>query len=106
MMGRERAPHGDRIVANLWKTLNLGVALLYQVAKFRRALPSLYSCANLSWTHYRTIITLPTLEQRTFYERAANENRWTVDELQARIEIDTYGAVKNRPFDGRPLTAR
>ena len=115
MRGQERAVHGDRVFANLSKDLNLGLTLLYQVVKFRRALPSLYARTNLSWTHYRSIITLPTLEQRTYYERAANRGRWTVAELQTEIGADNYANAKNRefavdegedPFDGRPLRKR
>ena len=44
----------------------------------------------------------PTLEQRTFCERAANNGGWNVAELRALLKADTYRAQKNRPT---PLTA-
>ena len=64
MKGRERPPHGDRMISNVAKDGHLGVTLLYRSPSFRRALLSLYARTNLSWTHSRTIITLPTLDSR------------------------------------------
>ena len=82
--------YGDQIVANLASDLNLGTTRLYQLLAFRRAFSNLHSCVNLTWSHYRVLTALPSVEQRRFYQRAADEAGWTSSELENRIKADLF----------------
>ena len=76
LQGRERAEYGEKIIAKLSSDKNLGLALMHDIVLFRRALNILYTYRQLTWSHYRVLIRLPTVDQRRFYERAANRGAW------------------------------
>ena len=68
----------------------------------------------MSWSHYRELIRLPTVDQRRFYERAAHRGGWPVRQLQKEIRAELFEETAQRPealppgddpFDGRPLRA-
>ena len=115
LQGRERAEYGEKIIAKLASDMNLGLALMHDIVLFRRALNILYTYRQLTWSHYRVLIRLPTVDQRRFYERAANRGAWPVRRLQNEIQADLFQETANRPealppgedpFGGRPLRAR
>ena len=111
----ERAAYGEQIVANIAKELNLRRDELYDYVAFRRALPIVVTYRQLSWSHFRTIMRLPTQDQRYYYARLANDESWSIAELTTRIKEETYQTQLERPFAveadedpfaGRPLRAR
>ena len=116
ILNREgRAGYGERIIANLCKDLNLDRSLLHDIVLFRRAFPILYAHRQLTWYHYRALIRLPSIEQRHFYERMADDGGWSTRELQRQIKADLYRRNRNRldalpegedPFGGRPFRVR
>ena len=111
----ERATYGNQTVANLAKELNLARNELYDFLAFRRALPIVSSYRQLGWSHFRKIMRLPSQDERTYYARIANDEAWTLKELNARIEEETYRTRLERPlaveagedpFAGHPLRSR
>ncbi len=45
---------------------------------------------HLVWSHYVTIQTIRSIEERKFYEIEAVENSWSVQELQRQINSSLY----------------
>ena len=111
----ERAAYGERIVATLSRDVDLRADLLWDVLRFRRTITTLGQYAQLSWSHYRELMRLPTGDQRHYYEREANQYAWTVPELKDQIASRRFEHVHSEPdaipegadpFAGRPLRAR
>ena len=46
--------------------------------------------ANLSWTHYRTLLRVDKAEARAFYEIEAIDSNWSVRELERQINSLLY----------------
>src|SRR5262249_11970009 len=46
--------------------------------------------ANLSWTHYRTLLRVDKPEARAFYEIEAIQNNWSARELERQINSRLY----------------
>ena len=46
--------------------------------------------ANLSWTHYRTLLRVEQCEARSFYEIEALQNNWAARELERQINSLLY----------------
>lgn len=46
--------------------------------------------ANLSWTHYRTLLRMEKREARSFYEIEALQNNWSARELERQINSLLY----------------
>jgi hypothetical protein len=89
---QERAGYGEQALAQLAADLELSESLLYQLLKFYRAFPILYTCTKLTWSHYRTLLPLPTLAERRCYLRAAEEGGWSVRELKAQIRAEGFAS--------------
>lgn len=47
-------------------------------------------CFKLGWSHYVTLLTLSTPEERRFYEIEAVANSWSVRELERQIGSSLY----------------
>ncbi len=47
-------------------------------------------CFKLGWSHYVTLLTLDTQEERRFYEIEATTNSWSVRELERQINSSLY----------------
>ncbi len=54
----------------------------------------------MSWSHFRILVTVKNDKDRAFYERAAEERKWTEQELARAIKADlvqTTGGGKKPP---------
>jgi len=103
--GREHAGYGTRLLARLGRTLNqeFGRALnernLQQMRQFYVTYPNANALrSELTWTHYRTLMRLPS-ERRVFYEQLAATGRWSSRELERQINSMLY---ERTGLSGRP----
>ena len=83
--GHPRAGHGQQVVRNLRKDIDLGETALWKTLHFRRSLPILYSRRELGWSHIREVLQAPILDQRLIYLRTVEEGGWSVRQLRARF---------------------
>ena len=113
--GHPRAEYGQHIVRNLSKDKHLSEPLLWDILLYRRALPILSTSRELSWSHIREVLRVPTRDQRLFYLRAADEQGWTIRELREAIKADAHGHHTDQPLavppdedpeQGQPLRSR
>lgn len=93
----DRAKYGKHLVAYLSKRLSSEYGKgytkrnLYQMKQFYQAFPNVHTlCAQLSWSHYRRLMRLPSQAQREFYMRSACEGKWTVRQLDRQIATFYY----------------
>lgn len=93
----ERAEYGKHLIAYLSEKLTAEYGkqcsernLRYMV-QFFKAFPIVNALrSQLSWTHYRRLMRIPSEEQRLFYMNEAAENRWTSRQLDHQIATFYY----------------
>ncbi len=119
--GQERAGYGERLLAQLGKTLSreFGRGFAEQSLRAMRQFYTTYPNrsavrSDLGWTHYRTLMRLPD-DQRDFYAHLAVTGRWSSRELERQINAMLYErAPRSRrpeeltgslPQPNRPVTA-
>lgn len=78
--------YGDRIVDRLAKDVGLSRRILYDALRFRRLAPKVPVQAQLTWSHYRRLISI---KDRSLQERlleGAQSGGWSLDELNRQIQ--------------------
>jgi len=108
---RERANYREQVLTRLAQDVGMSQRLLYQMLELYRAFPILHARAKLTWTHYRTLLSVQPRAGREFYEQEASGAGWSVRELEAQIRAGAFekGVVSAaeetppRPETGPPL---
>lgn len=107
--GDERAQYGDHLVRGLSEKLTAefgsGFTLsnLKTMRKFYRCFPISHTlCDQLSWSHYRLLITVENEETRQYYAEECRKSLWSVRELRATIRPSASFSARTR---GRILSA-
>ena len=85
-----KSTYGEGFFDRLSGDLSLDPSLVYLMLRFRRSMPNLESIPKLPWTHYVQIVSLKSLQQREFYERAAAHSNWTARELKEQIKSELF----------------
>ncbi len=57
---------------------------------FQSMLPTLIQTLKLTWSHYVTLMTITSPEERGFYEIEAATNGWSVREMDRQLESSLY----------------
>jgi len=98
--GLERAAYGEQVLARVGRTLGgefgrgFAERSLRAMRQFYIAYPIRSALrAELTWTHYRTLMPLDSAERRAFYERMAVTGRWSSRELEKQINSMLYERV-------------
>jgi endonuclease YncB( thermonuclease family) len=97
-----RADYGDEIVPKLSKDMGLSKSLLYDILLFRRRLPILHGRGQLLWGHYRRLAHLPSQSQFRFYEKLAEQHRWSAAQLEEAIRADRHAQATTQPLAVAP----
>lgn len=101
ILGGERAAYGKQIVATLSRQLTevYGKGLfsekhLRQMTRFAEAFPDekiVYTvCRQLTWSHFRLLVSMEDNIQREFYMTMATDQHWSVRTLKAKIDGMLY----------------
>ena len=93
---RERAVYGEQTVVRLARDVGLSKTLVYQMLGFYRLTPTFHIRGKLTWTHYRTLLYLPTAAEQRFYEEETFRNGWTVRELEAQVKSEAFALAQKR----------
>lgn len=95
--GNERSAYGDglvdRLAAKLTAEFGPGYTRvnLFYMRRFYLAFPNVHTlCKQLSWSHYRTLITVEKEKARQYYFEEAIKSKWSVRDLQRQIETQFY----------------
>ena len=95
--GEAKAAYGDRLIDELSVRLtrDLGVGFtrvnLFYMRRFYLAFQNVHTlCEQLSWSHYRLLISVENEEARAYYLEEARKSLWSVRELQRQINSFYY----------------
>ena len=95
--GVERAKYGDGLIANLSEKLKIEfgngftVRNLWAMRQFYVQFPILHALrAELSWTHYRSLIRVENPEAREVYMNEAADNAWSTRFLDQQVDKHYY----------------
>jgi hypothetical protein len=109
VLREQRAGYGERIVATLSRQLaaeygsGFGRRNLFNMLRFAEVFPSAKIVqtlsAQLGWSHFLEIISLPTDLQRDFYAEMCRIERWSVRTLRDKIRSMLYErtAISKKP---------
>ena len=95
--GEAKATYGDGLIdelsARLTKDLGAGFTRvnLFYMRRFFLAFQNVHTlCEQLSWSHYRLLISVENEEARAYYLEEARKSLWSVRELQRQINSFYY----------------
>ena len=95
--GEAKAAYGDRLIDELSVRLtqDLGAGFtrvnLFYMRRFYLAFQNVHTlCEQLSWSHYRLLISVENEEARAYYLEEARKSLWSVRELQRQINSFYY----------------
>jgi predicted nuclease of restriction endonuclease-like (RecB) superfamily len=106
--GDDRAEYGSRLLAGLSNRLksvgipSCSISNLRNFRQFYQTYPEIHQTVSgellnplplerlsqkfrLSWSHYQVLMSLPSSEERGFYEIEAAANQWSIRELERQI---------------------
>lgn len=95
--GKDRAVYGDRLIPYLSKQLlpKFGSAFsarnLSHFRQFYRTFPIVYALrTQLTWTHYRSLLSIDIQEKRDFYIAETVKNNWAGRQMDRQIDSQLY----------------
>ncbi|MCB9772485.1 MAG: thermonuclease family protein [Candidatus Omnitrophica bacterium] len=96
--GKDRAKYGEHVFKKLADDLNVNARILYQASDFYRKFPILNARSQLSWTHFRELLTLPDSTQRKDLMEKARREGLTSREFKQLVQkkkvvIPTEGTI-------------
>ena len=94
---KDRADYGKQAINRLAKDLNFPESSLWRLVQFYRIYPILAAVRReLSWTHYKILITVDKDKERKFYEDQTIRNSWSTRELEKRIKSNEFAKAKKK----------
>ena len=111
--GVAKAAYGDGLIDALAErlTAEFGAGFtrvnLFAMRKFYLSFPKVQTlCEQLSWSHYRLLITVENEEARQYYAEECRKSLWSVRELQRQINSFYFERLlENRTKRGRKYAA-
>jgi len=97
MLSEAGKHYGDRIIKEYSEKLTLEVGKGYGISNLKRMRQFYYMIEKgatlwhqLSWSHYRLLITLETIEEINYYSKLAVESLYSVRQLENKIKTNEY----------------
>jgi len=84
LQNKRRAGYGGRLFDNLSKILKVDDGTLHKSVKFYERYPILCARPELSWNHYKVLLTVGDKRKRFRLEEAAKRKKMTVSQLKNR----------------------
>jgi endonuclease YncB( thermonuclease family) len=84
----ETAGYGESVMESMAKELNIDRTTLVRCVQFYEAYPKGIPDSPLTWSHFREILALPGPKERAYYQKQAEEKKWTRDDLVKAIQAD------------------
>ncbi|MCO5950523.1 PDDEXK nuclease domain-containing protein [Mucilaginibacter flavidus] len=95
--GKERAVYGERLITYLSEQLQpqfgrgFSARNLNLFRQFYRGFPIVQTVsAQLSWSHYSLLLTIPEAEKREFYKIETIKNNWSFRQVERQIGSQLY----------------
>jgi predicted nuclease of restriction endonuclease-like (RecB) superfamily len=95
--GKDRADYGKYLIKNIAEQLQpeFGSGFSYRQVnlyrQFYRTFPIVHALrAQLSWTHYKALLSLDKNDKREFYIAETEKNNWTARQLERQIDTNLF----------------
>ncbi|HEY8782614.1 MAG TPA: DUF1016 N-terminal domain-containing protein [Mucilaginibacter sp.] len=95
--GKDRADYGKHLIKTISEQLQpeFGTGFSYRqlnwYRKFYRTFPIVSALrTQLSWTHYKTLLSVDNIDKREFYVAEAVKNNWNSRQLERQIDSSLY----------------
>lgn len=85
---KERAGYGKKVYDQLIKDVDRDKSTLQRAVQFYRTYPIVAVPRQLTWDHYRNLITVHDKTKREKFEKIALEREWTAEQLGEAIRLD------------------
>ena len=89
LANQDRAGYGEQLILQLSNDLEIRRQRLYEMLKFRRLFPKVRARGLLGWSHYKSVLALPSKEERSHYLEQAEKLEWTTRELLAAVKASS-----------------
>ncbi len=91
----ESKQYGDGLFIRLAEDLEIKERTLYRSVQFYQAYPSLSTWTNLTWSHYRILLTVEDKKRCNLFEMQTVKLGWDARRLQQAIKIERLKWVKS-----------
>jgi len=88
----DRAYYGQSVLRGLSEELEVPVRTLQQSVAFFREYKTTPRGRNLTWSHYRELINVRNVKERTWYEHQISADKLSRDQLVRLIKKESYQA--------------
>ncbi|MBN1698878.1 MAG: thermonuclease family protein [Spirochaetales bacterium] len=83
----DRADYGEYVFTRLAEEIDMGRSTLYKILQFYETYPEIVSARRqLTWTHYRILLTVRDEKKRKEYERRVLEEKLSTRELEDLVK--------------------
>ncbi len=89
----ENAGYGEAVLEDLAEELDIDSTTLRRCILFSQEYKSATSSSNLTWSHYKYLLSLTDDAQRQWYEEQAEKEHWSVLRLSQAIREGRYEAL-------------
>lgn len=91
LLNQDRADYGAKVILKLSKDLSVSQAELRYLVEFARTYPIHPPAGELSWSHYRELLSVNEVEARKRITTRAVKNNWSRDQLRSEIKNTKSG---------------
>ena len=104
LANKDRADYGRHLVPRVANSVGISERVLYESLQFYRSFPILRARAELTWSHYRTLMKIPSDKKRYLFEKEADRHGWSSRELAAQIQAGSLPAKSVQQPEKGPIT--
>jgi endonuclease YncB( thermonuclease family) len=90
----ENAGYGQAVMEKLAVRLKTDRTTLIRCTQFYRLYPKGAPDTFLTWSHFKSLLSLGTDKERAYYQEKAEKERWTRDQLSKGIQAELYSTPK------------
>src|SRR3990167_7914967 len=100
LVHKDRAGYGEALYIKLSKDVGRDVSTLQRTVQFYRMYPNSVPGRNLTWGHYRRLITVKDAEERKKLEAQILQKKWKTEDVQRYLNAKRK---LSHPADVSPL---
>jgi endonuclease YncB( thermonuclease family) len=99
----ENAGYGQAVMEKLAVRLKTDRTTLIRCAQFYRLYPKGAPDTSLTWSHWKSLLSLGTDKERLYYQQKAEAERWTREQLSKAIQAELYSTPKGETKKAKKL---
>lgn len=105
LLNNDRAEYGEKVMIKLSQDLEISQSELSLMLQFARAYPNYAPGNNLSWSHYRSLLSLNDPAERESVAKKAEKENWNREQVRHEVQRrKTAVSSPNVPIEEPKLT--